>query len=111
MTESAPTAPARIERQGDGYRVTGSLTFASVPALVVPVELRWAALTSPVRIDLSGVSQADSAGVALLLEWLRAARAADRELRLEGMPAQMARIAELCHVSDLLNPTEGDTDG
>jgi phospholipid transport system transporter-binding protein len=53
-------------------------------------------------IDLKGVTAGDSAGLALLLEWLSVARAAKRSLRYENMPAQLQQLARLSEVEELL---------
>ncbi|HEB99345.1 MAG TPA: STAS domain-containing protein, partial [Thiotrichales bacterium] len=50
----------------------------------------------------SGVGRADSAGLALLVEWMREARRQGREIRFLGMPAQMSAIAEVSGLSELL---------
>lgn len=46
-------------------------------------------------VDLSGVQQADSSGLAVLLEWLRLNRAAGGQLRLAGVPDGLRALADL----------------
>jgi len=53
-------------------------------------------------IDLGGVTATDSAGLALLLEWLSVARAAKRSLRYENVPMQLQQLARLSEVEELL---------
>jgi len=53
-------------------------------------------------VDLSGVTSGDSAGVAVLVEWLAAVRAAGGDVRYEGVPAQMLAIARISDLEDLL---------
>jgi phospholipid transport system transporter-binding protein len=53
-------------------------------------------------VDLSGVTSGDSAGVAVLVEWLAAVRAAGGNVRYEGVPAQMLAIARISDLEDLL---------
>ena len=55
-------------------------------------------------VDLSGVTSGDSAGVAVLVEWLAAVRAAGGDVRYEGVPAQMLAIARISDLEDLLLP-------
>ena len=57
---------------------------------------------SRVVIDLSGVTELDSAAVSLLLEWRRGARAANRELEFINIPANLTSLADLYGVSELL---------
>ena len=46
-------------------------------------------------VDLSGVGEADSAGLAVLLEWQRCCREAGGSLRVHGMPSGLAALADL----------------
>jgi len=100
--------PARLERQGARLAVVGELTFATVPALArgaVPFpegETVW-------EVDLSGVARADSAGLVLLVAWVREARRRGAELRILHVPDQLRAIARVSGVSGLL--ALGDEDG
>ena len=53
-------------------------------------------------VDLSGVTAGDSAGVAVLVEWISAAAAAGKGLRYENVPSQMLAIARIADLEDLL---------
>jgi phospholipid transport system transporter-binding protein len=53
-------------------------------------------------VDLSGVTDADSAAVSLLLEWRRAAAAAGRSIRFEHPNANLRTLASLYNVRELL---------
>jgi phospholipid transport system transporter-binding protein len=53
-------------------------------------------------IDLAAVSAGDSAGLALLIEWLSVARAVNRPLRYENIPSQLHQLARLSEVEELL---------
>jgi len=53
-------------------------------------------------IDLAGVSHGDSAGLAVLIEWLAHARQRGIALRYEHVPAQITAIARISDVDDLL---------
>ncbi len=71
--------------------VSGELTFSTAPALLE----RSASLTSAsgtLIVDLQGVTRADSAGLALLVEWLRLARAAGHEIQYVELPEQLSRL-------------------
>lgn len=55
------------------------------------------------RVDLSAVTEADSAALALLLDWQRAAlEARAGALTLVGLPAGLASLAELYGIESLL---------
>lgn len=83
----------RIEADGAGLRVSGALTFATVTALLRESRGLIGAGAGPLAVDLSGVTHADSAGLALLMEWLRLARDAGRELEYRAITEQMLAIA------------------
>ncbi len=85
------TAPAVRARTDGVLEVSGELTFATVPALLAANSGLFAG-SGALTVDLAGVSRADSAGVALLIEWLRLARRAGRELRYVNMPQQTAQL-------------------
>jgi phospholipid transport system transporter-binding protein len=53
-------------------------------------------------VDLSGVTQADSAALSLLMEWSRAAKASGRTLRFESANTNLRTLAELYDVRELL---------
>ncbi|MDX9766411.1 MAG: STAS domain-containing protein [Ectothiorhodospiraceae bacterium] len=92
---------ARLEPAGDGrWRLAGELSFASVGSLLP--DGRELLNGGEVVLDLSGVTRADSAGVALLVEWLRQARAAGVTLRYAGLPPQMRSLIDLSDLDDIL---------
>ena len=93
---------ATIEVQHDDRsRVTGVLHFATVTALLQRGTEAIGAGHAAV-MDLAGVSDSDSAGLALLIEWLSIAKAAGRSLRYENIPAQLLQLARLSEVEELL---------
>lgn len=54
------------------------------------------------QVDLSQVHHANSAGVALLTEWLRFAKANNKTLSFSKVPEQMLAIIELGGLAKLL---------
>jgi phospholipid transport system transporter-binding protein len=56
-------------------------------------------------IDLSRVTEADSAGLAVLIEWLATARVRRSTVRYESIPAQILAVARISDIDDFL--TEG----
>lgn len=92
------TALATIELQENGeLKVSGELTFSSVSALLAE-SLSYFKSQDELQIDLAGVAHADTAGVALLIEWMRMAKQQDALLSFSNIPEQMWAIIE---VSDL----------
>ncbi|MBL8259582.1 MAG: STAS domain-containing protein [Candidatus Competibacteraceae bacterium] len=94
-------AAATAERDGDTLRVRGELDFDSVPELWEATETLLLADTIR-RVDLGGVRRANSAGVALLVEWLRETRGRGRELVFVNLPAQMEAIVRTVDLDGVL---------
>jgi phospholipid transport system transporter-binding protein len=89
------------ELDGERVAVKGALDFGTVGALLAGGTAAIAAGRATF-IDLAGVTQSDSAGLALLLEWMSVARAAKRALRFENVPQQLQQLARLSEVEELL---------
>lgn len=69
-------------------QLSGELSFASVNAALKQAD----ALIEEGVLDLTGVTRCDSAGLALLLELQRRAKAAGRPLKLTGANAQLQQL-------------------
>ena len=80
------------------YEVRGQLTFTTVPQFFTHTTAMFASGDGPVTVDLAGVTLADSAGIALLVEWQQQARAANRALQFANIPEQVRKVV---HVSGL----------
>lgn len=87
--------------------LSGTLDFDTVPRLV---EEGAAYLTPDAQlvIDLGGVVHTNSAGLAMLVAWLRRARQQGAQLRFAHLPAQMRAAAELTGVIGILPVIEAD---
>jgi phospholipid transport system transporter-binding protein len=100
---------ARLIDDGEGrLRLDGVLDFGTVTALRAQGEPLFQT-GRRFRIDLSGVEAANSAGLALLVEWLDIARARGASLQFANMPESLTRIAAFSNLQDLLPvTTDGD---
>jgi phospholipid transport system transporter-binding protein len=101
LTRSESPSAAFEVQEGERSRVTGALHFTTVSALL---ERGQAAITDgrAAVIDLSTVTESDSSGLALLIEWLSIAKKAQRSLRYENIPEQIQELARLSDVEPLL---------
>jgi phospholipid transport system transporter-binding protein len=54
-------------------------------------------------LDLSGVTEVDSAAVSLLFEWRRAALAAKRNIRYVNLPDNLTSLAKLYGVTEIVS--------
>ncbi len=93
---------ARLRQEpGGGFRLEGDLDFGDVPGLIEEGRRRFQG-QDRLWIDLSGVGHVNSAGLALLFEWLEQARREGRELRIFHLPPALEAIARLSDALDLL---------
>lgn len=88
----------------------GAMNFASTPGLYRELESRFTKEGTIRNIDLGGVGQADSSGLALLLEWQAMANKLDRQLCITNAPANLLRLAKLCESDNLMNISGRDND-
>jgi phospholipid transport system transporter-binding protein len=93
---------AKLESLGGGrFRVSGVLDATTVGDLLKQSAERFSNL-SGLEVDLAGVSDSDSAGLALLIEWLRLAKDAQRPIHFANIPGQISALARISEVDDLL---------
>ena len=87
---------------GEGrFALTGEMTFETAERILVASEEPFEQHTR-IEVDLSGVTKADSAGLALLLEWITWANHTVREIRFLSMPERVLAIARTTEVEPLL---------
>jgi phospholipid transport system transporter-binding protein len=92
----------RIERVASGrLRAGGELGFATA-AEALELGAAQLAHADEQVIDLGAVTAGDSAGVAVLVEWIATAAAGGVSLRYENVPQQMLAIARISDLEDLL---------
>ena len=86
--------------------VTGELTFATArDAREIGTLVLESSRATTLVIDCAGVGRADSAGLAVLLDWLAWARRKARPLKLENLPHSLVAIARISEVDGLLTAT------
>ena len=76
------------------YVVDGNLTFSAMDKKTVN-SLAFLAAGKQITLDLGKVGNADSAGLALMLEWIKQARSKRVQLRFINIPAQILNLAKL----------------
>lgn len=91
-----------VDTGGGTWKLVGDLGFATVTGLLKETRSGIPG-DSDARVDLSGVTRADSAGLALLVEWLREAERSGGSITFVNMPAQMQSIARICGLEAMLN--------
>jgi phospholipid transport system transporter-binding protein len=97
--------PFRLVPGADGrLAAAGPLTFTSARrARQLGLEaLNGTAAQQPLEIDCQGVTAADSAGLAVLLDWLGVAKANGRSLRYLHLPAGLVALGRISEVTELI---------
>lgn len=95
------------ERDGQLF-IEGAMNQQTAPALL-PAGEPLMALSDRV-VNLSGIVAVDSSALAVLLGWLRAARAAGKTLTIVEAPAAFVSLASLYGVAPILFPNETEHD-
>ena len=91
-----------LEHQGDGrFVLRGDLAFETAQQVLRKSEPLFRDHDA-IRVDLSNVEKADSAGLALLLEWKARARQNGTSIEFENIPESLAAIAKTTEVGKLI---------
>jgi len=99
-------ADFEIKDLGDGcFTVRGEMTFETAGQLLRDSEKLFEEHTR-IEMDLGGVEKTDSAGLALMLEWITWANHTVREIRFTNVPAKLDAIAKTTEVDHLLKRGE-----
>jgi phospholipid transport system transporter-binding protein len=91
---------ANIQRGENCLAVSGSMTLETAAMLLTGGLSELG--TGETMFDLAAVTDADSAGLAVLFGWQRAAQAQGKKLRVANLPASLVSLAEVYGVTDLL---------
>ncbi|MFI4869171.1 MAG: lipid asymmetry maintenance protein MlaB [Steroidobacterales bacterium] len=102
VTESAARG-AFVAISAGVYRLEAPLTFATVAALRKPGLALIAAAQGELTLDLEAVPAVDSAGLALLVDWLATARACACRLHYAKPAQTLLSLARLSEVEPLLS--------
>jgi phospholipid transport system transporter-binding protein len=94
---------AELVEMGEGrFGVRGVLDFTTVGALLSKGVAAFGGRREVV-LDLQGVTRSNSAGLALLLEWLDHGRVQGIALRFVNLPDSLVAIARMSNVDALLS--------
>ena len=83
------------------FELVGDMSFDTAPEILKISNASFNQHQS-VELNLSQVKRADSAGLALLLEWKAQARSRVREISFVGVPDSLLAIARTTEVSHLI---------
>lgn len=83
-----------IDQGAGNFIIDGDLTFSTIDRQTVK-SFAFLKKAKHVTIDLSRVSSTDSAGLALMIEWIKYARDHKIQLRFKNIPEQLLNLARL----------------
>lgn len=88
-----------IRPKPECYLLKGDLIFSTINKTVLRA-LDFKQAPSSITIDLQQVGEIDSAGLALLIEWIKFAQARQKKLYFDNIPAQLTALAKLSYISE-----------
>jgi len=91
---------AHITKEGSRWLVSGSMDIQQVELMLAEKSIFKA--VDEVEIDLSGVSNVETATISLLFEWLRQARNSKCDLTYINLPQKLVDLATLYDVLELI---------
>ncbi len=95
-------SPQLIDKGQGRFQLEGDMSFSTAQDLLESSEALFEDYTE-IEVDLSQVARTDSAGLALMLEWINWANHSVREIRFENIPDKIRNIARATEVEDLLH--------
>ena len=102
MTAMSQTLPTIERQEANQFVIKGELNMHTVPALAETAHALLGQASGEVSVDLAGVSRADSAALALLIDLQRLVRRQQGEIRFRHLPEQLSQILHLSELDDIL---------
>ena len=92
----------QIQSLGDDrFLLSGDLHFDNVPQIWEESRAMFTGAPG-LTLDLAGITRTDSAGLALLIEWMRLARERHKPIAFKNVPAQMRALIEASGLTEVL---------
>jgi phospholipid transport system transporter-binding protein len=82
------------KQNNENYVVEGELTFSSINKKALP-SLIFLQSAKTICIDLKKIISADSAGLALIIEWIKQSKQYKTQLVFKNIPHQLLTLATL----------------
>jgi phospholipid transport system transporter-binding protein len=87
---------------GGNFAITGDMSFETVE-YILRASRRAFEQHNNVRVDMSAVEKADSAGLGLLLEWMSWAKQGVAKIDFVAIPASILAIAQTAELKNLIS--------
>lgn len=82
------------------YQLKGDLIFSTINKTTTKI-LKFNQSEPTINLDLQQLGKIDSAGLALLIEWIKLSRIHKQKLRFNNIPAQLSALAKLSYISEI----------
>jgi phospholipid transport system transporter-binding protein len=92
---------AMMQPTPTGFTLAGPLTIATASLYIDAARTHWPQDGDAI-IDFTGVTEADSAALALIFKWQRDAEKKGRKIRCLNIPANVIALAKLYGVDALI---------
>ncbi len=83
-----------IKQSAEHFIIDGDLTFATIDKQTLK-SFSFLKAAKEITIDLGRVSCTDSAGLALMIEWIKYSRQNRTQLNFKNIPEQLLNLAKL----------------
>jgi len=90
-----------VDANNNLIQLGGELSFSTVSQILEQSEKSFEPINA-LDIDLAQVSRSDSAGLALLVHWIRQANSSNKKIVFHNIPKQMLAIADVSGLNELL---------
>jgi len=103
MSADAQTSASAwsVAIDGEVLSLSGALDFNTARQILEKVQAKLVQ-GGPGIIDLGGVNSTNSAGLAVMVEWLSVARREGHEIKFRNVPSGLKELAKVCQVDELL---------
>ncbi len=92
----------RLESKGDGhFALNGVIDFNTVNDILLQSKQAFT-LGGQVVVDFSGVTQANSAALALMVEWRTWIGSTVDDIQFQQVPEGLGQLAHVCEVSSVI---------
>ena len=96
-----------VKEGADRFIVDGNLTFAAIDKKIVK-SFEFLASGKQITLDFGKVGNTDSAGLALMLEWIKQAHSKRVQLRFINIPGQLLNLAKLSGLDKMSHFSSGE---
>ena len=97
------TEIATLTMQSDNrLALSGDLTFVTVPEIWKQSLVLFSTIPE-LNFDLTEVKSSNSAGLALLIEWLKYAKTQNKKISFQHVPTQLKSLIQAAGVEKLFN--------